>query len=262
MSKRANQDQASTDMEERKYDTPLQRPPRPNERRDHAPLRDPDIEKEKMEKRDDLGGTSVYQKKTKPGKKGEVQEPAISSGRSLADFEPKKDNLIALMKIEEKLNICLKFLSGAMSEFYALKSIDISPDGKLGGRGYVMEMSEIRAKLYQSVENVSAIIDTVYDEVSGEHWLELFGEHLPEVDEQLQKMEKDPDDLDVNFEKVSNILDCVRKVASTKSNWMAAFQAEVLKLDKKHSGKIDWDTATYLFNQHMSPVDAAKKYVE
>lgn len=229
MAKKANQDQESTDMEDRNYAGTQQRPPRQDLRKTHAPNRDPDVDGEKMEKRDDLGGTSVYQKKTKSSEKGgekkktvgqeeEMEPTGTPSGRELTDFQPKKENLVALMKIESKLDVCLKFLSAAMSEFYALKSIDVSPDGRMGGRGYVMEMVEIRARLYQSVENISAVVDTVYDEVNGDHWKAMFEQHLPEVDAQLQSMEQQPEPSDdltgENFEKVSSIMGHIKKVAT------------------------------------------------
>jgi hypothetical protein len=51
-------------------------------------------------------------------------------------------------------------------------------------------------------------------------------------------------------------------VADRKSDWMKSFQEAVVSTDKKHQGKIDWDTATFLFNQNMNPKKAAEKYLE
>lgn len=51
-----------------------------------------------------------------------------------------------------------------------LKSTTISPDGKLGGKGYVMPVNEIRKRLYEACESLSLITDTLYDEVTAPHW--------------------------------------------------------------------------------------------
>ena len=48
---------------------------------------------------------------------------------------------------------------------------------------------------------------------------------------------------------------------SHKYNWMNEFSIEVCRLDTKHTGKIDYDSATHLFNIGMHPDDAALKYV-
>jgi hypothetical protein len=58
----------------------------------------------------------------------------------------------------------------AYRHFSRLKSATISPDGQLGGRGYVMAVTEIRQKLYDASEALSAITDTLYDEISAPHW--------------------------------------------------------------------------------------------
>lgn len=164
--KKANQSQTDTDIENRKYDTPLQRPPRSDLRRTHAPVRDPDLKSESLQKRRDFGGKGYDRKKSHKS----VQSDADSSVRSLSGFAPKPENLQKLVAVETKLDICLKFLSQAMSEFCSLKSIDISSDGKLGGRGFVMEIPEVRDRMYQCVESISCIIDTLYDETRASHW--------------------------------------------------------------------------------------------
>lgn len=51
-----------------------------------------------------------------------------------------------------------------------LKSTTVSPDGNLGGRGYVMSLGTMRQKLYEASEALSSISDTIYDEITGPHW--------------------------------------------------------------------------------------------
>lgn len=51
-----------------------------------------------------------------------------------------------------------------------VKSATVSPDGNLGGRGYVMRLADMRQKLYEASEALSAISDTIYDELQAPHW--------------------------------------------------------------------------------------------
>lgn len=217
MEKRANDSQEDTDISNRNYDSPLQRPPRHDLRRDSAPVRDEDMKADQLQKRKDLGGTSVYEKKldeakNKPKKKAQEGDVDQSSGRNLGGFKPDPVNFEALCKIEAKLDVCLKFLSQAMHEFYALKSIDVSPDGKLGGRGFILEIPEIRNRLHAAVENVSGLIDTIYDETRGKHWdFNASDEEMAPVEPMMPSDEYEEQG---EFEKVSSIISHVRKKAA------------------------------------------------
>lgn len=51
-----------------------------------------------------------------------------------------------------------------------IKSSTISPDGMIGGRGYVMNVNDIRKKLHEACESLSAITDSLYDEINAPHW--------------------------------------------------------------------------------------------
>lgn len=51
-----------------------------------------------------------------------------------------------------------------------LKSTTVSPDGALGGRGYVMNLADMRKSLFDASEKLSAISDTLYDEATAPHW--------------------------------------------------------------------------------------------
>jgi hypothetical protein len=58
----------------------------------------------------------------------------------------------------------------AYKEFARIKSSSISPDGMLGGKGYVLRVKDIRAKFQQACELLSALTDTLHDELHGPHW--------------------------------------------------------------------------------------------
>lgn len=50
--------------------------------------------------------------------------------------------------------------------------------------------------------------------------------------------------------------------AQVKAEWMAEFNSQVIKLDSKHSGKIDWNTADHFYFSGLTPSEAAHKYTD
>jgi len=54
--------------------------------------------------------------------------------------------------------------------FAKIKSADVSPDGNLGGKGYIQKITDIRRSLMNVVESLSAATDTLYDEIKAPHW--------------------------------------------------------------------------------------------
>jgi len=62
------------------------------------------------------------------------------------------------------------FAIAALRLFSRMPSSNFSPDGLLGGRGYIQSIKEMRTNLSNSVENLSAITDTIFDEIHADHW--------------------------------------------------------------------------------------------
>jgi len=51
-----------------------------------------------------------------------------------------------------------------------MPSSEFSPDGLLGGRGYIQNIKELRNQLASSSDILSNFTDTMYDEVNADHW--------------------------------------------------------------------------------------------
>lgn len=58
----------------------------------------------------------------------------------------------------------------ALRLFSKMNSSEFSPDGLLGGRGYIQQVKEMRSNLSQAVEVLSSFSDTLHDEVNADHW--------------------------------------------------------------------------------------------
>lgn len=66
--------------------------------------------------------------------------------------------------------MALGHVQSAYSTFSKLKSSLISPDGNLGGRGYIQKIPDIRRAFMNCSEALSSIQDTLYDELKSPHW--------------------------------------------------------------------------------------------
>jgi hypothetical protein len=83
-------------------------------------------------------------------------------------FDPR--SLKPLAKMLWSMSVSLGHALAAHKQFVRLKSSTISPDGLLGGRGYVMGIKDVRNMLHDACEALSALCDTVHDEVNAPHW--------------------------------------------------------------------------------------------
>lgn len=90
------------------------------------------------------------------------------------DYDPRA--LKPLARMLWALGISLGHAMTAHREFTRLKSATISPDGLIGGRGYVMSVKEVRGALHDACEAISAVSDTIHDELHAPHWRPKLGE--------------------------------------------------------------------------------------
>jgi len=66
--------------------------------------------------------------------------------------------------------MALGHIQTARTVFTKIKGQRVSPDGNLGGKGYIMPIKDIRKQLSNSDEALSSIADCIDDEISGIHW--------------------------------------------------------------------------------------------
>jgi len=118
------------------------------------------------------------------------------------DFKFDPHALKPLVQTLWAMTVALGHALTAHRQFARLKSSTISPDGMLGGRGYIMGVKDVRQRLFESCEHLSAIVDTIHDEVNAPHWKPKLGELekgeiedlkalLSEAEENLQDPEGD-----------------------------------------------------------------------
>jgi hypothetical protein len=75
-----------------------------------------------------------------------------------------------LAKMLWAMSVALGHALTAHRQFTKVKSSTISPDGLIGGRGYVMSVKDVRKALYDACEWLSTVSDTIHDELNAPHW--------------------------------------------------------------------------------------------
>lgn len=104
-------------------------------------------------------------------KSGPPEPPGGPSKRNIPKDHP--FDARALKPMSQALwaaSVALGHALTAYRQISRLKSAAVSPDGMLGGRGYVLDIKEARKKLYDACEALSLISDTLYDEIQAPHW--------------------------------------------------------------------------------------------
>jgi hypothetical protein len=84
------------------------------------------------------------------------------------DYDPRA--LKPLVKTLWALSVALGHVLTAHRQFSRLKSTSFSPDGRVGGRGYVMSVKDVRSLLFEASDHISSICDTLHDEINAPHW--------------------------------------------------------------------------------------------
>jgi hypothetical protein len=98
-----------------------------------------------------------------------------------------------LAKVLRATLIALGNAMSAYTVFAKIKSRDISPDGNLGGRGYIMEIKSIRRQYMNIVEALSAISDTIYDEMTADHWAVAQTQLVKDALDEIEEIKEDPE---------------------------------------------------------------------
>lgn len=76
--------------------------------------------------------------------------------------------------------------------FSKMPSSQFSPDGLLGGRGYIQSVKDMRNGLSAAVETLSAFTDTLHDEVNASHWAGS-SEEVDDLIEGAENVKRNPE---------------------------------------------------------------------
>lgn len=172
------------------------------------------MSRERLTNKVKLAAESRKDKKTSA--KGDVR-------RELDGFEYDKSKAKILKDVLHNVNVSLGTLMAAMKQLSMLRGSDVTPDGKIGGRGFIMEFKDVKQGINESVGTLSDITDSIADELKNPGWglkdsevkkLKKEQEKAEEIEEEVEEMaesEPEPEEetsditLDEEIEKESTI---------------------------------------------------------
>jgi len=103
------------------------------------------------------------------------------------DFKYNAKKLKHLKAILHNVSVALGTLTSAFGEFSKFKGPDVSPDGRLGGAGYILNLKDIKQTMQSSIHSLSDIADCLADEMTNPRW-------DTEDDKEVKKLIKEKDD--------------------------------------------------------------------
>lgn len=111
------------------------------------------------------------------------------------DFAFNPRNTKPLARVLRSTNAAMGHAMAAYAVFAKLKSADVSPDGALGGKGYIQKIAEMRRAYMNVVEALSALSDTLYDEIRAPHWAAVSRQETPEERAEVEQIVEDAVDI-------------------------------------------------------------------
>lgn len=103
------------------------------------------------------------------------------------------DSLRNLAKILWAVQRAHSYAASAHRIFSKMPSSEFSPDGLLGGRGYIQNIKDMRASLANAIEVMSSFSDTVHDEINADHWASAENPVVDEIVEDANDVKANPE---------------------------------------------------------------------
>jgi hypothetical protein len=127
------------------------------------------------------------------------------------DFKYDKKKLKHLKHILHNINVSLGTLISALNEFSKIKGPDVSPDGMLGGLGYIMPVREMKEFLNNSVKSLSDVADSLADELTNPAWKAEDDKDVKELIKEKEKVEEKVEEMDIVPEDVTTSKEVIEK---------------------------------------------------
>jgi hypothetical protein len=116
------------------------------------------------------------------------------------DFNYNKAKLKHVKHILHNVSVALGTLTSAQHEFSKFKGRDVSPDGQLGGLGYIMSIKEIKDGIASSIRTLSDVADTLADELTNPKWNAQDDTDVKELIKEKDKVEEKAEEIDESID--------------------------------------------------------------
>jgi hypothetical protein len=135
------------------------------------------------------------------------------------DFKYNKKKLKHLKRILHNVTIAQGTLVSGLNEFAKVKGHDVSPDGMLGGLGYIMPIREIKNVLITSIQQLGEVADSLADELTNPKWEAGDDADVKKLLKKKEEVEEDAEETieeDINPEDVVTSADVVQEEQISK----------------------------------------------
>ena len=209
------------------YSAPQIKPPRHDLRRKHRIIDDPLDKKDRNQKDEEIMRNSdehlkietdnekelakkIARKKIRTA--GEIKHIKDTSGfdagrENLENFKFNTSGQKSVANTYKHLAKAFSHMVQASNTFNKLKSSQISPDGKIGGKGFVQSIKAVRVSFSDTINVLSELIDSFYDEVNSPYWKKQTYEENPEIVALIDEADKIIDNAEEIKETAPKIVD-------------------------------------------------------
>jgi len=150
-----------------------------------------------------------------------------------ADYEFNPTKLKPLAKSLRASLMALGHAMSAYQTFAKIKSATISPDGNLGGKGYIQKIAEMRRQYMNIIEALSAVTDTMYDELNAPHWDPAVEDQSPREREEVQEIMEDVEEIKADPEEFAKGEEAEMDAENTKSDSRTKQARELTALEQE-----------------------------
>ena len=144
---------------------------------------------------EDAGIKKVAAEK-KPADKKKDTKPKGELTRELDGFEYDTSKAKVLKKALHNINVSLGTLISAMKELSILRGSEVTPDGKIGGRGFIMPFKDMKSIINEAITNLSDVTDSLGDELTNPKWglspveKKKVKEEVEDINEEIEDVEE------------------------------------------------------------------------
>ena len=143
-------------------------------------------------------------------------------------------------------------LAKANHTFSSCKSSQISPDGKLGGKGYVISIRDIRGSFGNIMNSMSELMDTFHDEVNSPYLKKTVLEDNPIIKSIL-------DDAEEIIDKAEDIEDESGKINQNNPATLSTAEKEKVKSILENKWKNNVRNSDRILQKYVNTVKYSDK---
>lgn len=192
--------------------------------------------------------------KTAASRDSDKKKNNSEAARQTEGFEYDKSKAKLLKRALHNINVSLGTLLAAMKELALLRGSEVSPDGMLGGRGFIMGFRELKKTLNESISDLSDITDTLADELTNPKW-GLSKTERKKVKEEKKEIEEETEEVTEEMSPEKN-----EEIVEEDAQQEDSEEGDKEKSDSESDNKEELDNIDPSDVKDSAEVEAIRRY--